>query len=699
MANILVDWVWPLLLFIIGLGLVIFVHELGHFLVAKWAGIKVERFALGFGPNILAFRRGETEYCLKAFPLGGYVKMLGQEDFKPMDADEKPDPRAYNAKPIGVRLAVISAGVVMNVIFGAILFIAVCMIGIRMPAPVVGLVMPGSPADTAVITWSEPMSQPADPAATGASRPANRIEGLKPGDRIISIDGEPAITFQDIAVKSVLAGSGDKFRFEIERLADGNRPVRGVATVGLQKTLIPGAGRVNSFGIMPAQDTVFGEIENLITDIDIKTGDRLVAINGQPVKYNWQIDRIEKELDGRPIKASILRKDGSGKIDLTIRPSVKNGEQFIVLKDGRILRGRLLGVENGKVRIGFEDNTEKSVPREDIRGENLDILGMIPRVEVRALHKDSPADKAGLRPGDIIVDYGERDNPPTMDDIHQLNKEAVEKNGLKITILRDGKILSPLVVPEKRNGGDPIIGILTDSDIGSCVLSGVRKESAAAKGGLQPGDTITAINDVPVKSWVDLLHELKNFQGKDVKLTYVRGGKPETADMGLLTPEIYQPQDYRFDLSPAFGAFEGLEITVVKYNPLDALAWGVSETWRIILTTYASIHRLITRDVSTEAVRGPIGIGSAAIMTVRRSFMHLVYLMAFLSVAVAVMNFLPFPVFDGGHAFFLILEKLRGKPLPLKVMNAIQMCGLILILGLLVAVTWQDVARAIRGIW
>ncbi|HUU23848.1 MAG TPA: site-2 protease family protein, partial [Phycisphaerae bacterium] len=127
-AGLFADWIWPVLGFVAGLGLVIFVHELGHFLVAKAVGIKVERFALGFGPRLLGFVRNETDYCVNLLPLGGYVKMLGQEDFKPLEG-EQADPRAFYNKSVGARLAVISAGVVMNVILAAVLFVIVCLVG------------------------------------------------------------------------------------------------------------------------------------------------------------------------------------------------------------------------------------------------------------------------------------------------------------------------------------------------------------------------------------------------------------------------------------------------------------------------------------------------------------------------------------------------------------------------------------------
>ena len=146
-----------LILLILGFGFVVFWHELGHFLAAKWAGVKVEQFAVGFGQAICSWRQGmgfrwgssgkeyeqmlrsdfagakvgETEYRLNWLPLGGYVKMLGQDDLRPNAAVD--DPRAYNNVPIGHRMIIVSAGVIMNVILAAILFMALFLLGFRAP--------------------------------------------------------------------------------------------------------------------------------------------------------------------------------------------------------------------------------------------------------------------------------------------------------------------------------------------------------------------------------------------------------------------------------------------------------------------------------------------------------------------------------------------------------------------------------------
>src|SRR4051794_6411907 len=163
------DQTTNILLLVFGFGFVIFWHELGHFIAAKWAGVKVEQFAVGFGQALISWRKGlgfrfgssakefeqavqaaregvqtrdvsqisDTEYRLNWIPLGGYVKMLGQDDLNPNNIAD--DPRAYNMKPIPKRMVIVSAGVIMNVILAAIGFFVLFLIGFDVPPPVVGM--------------------------------------------------------------------------------------------------------------------------------------------------------------------------------------------------------------------------------------------------------------------------------------------------------------------------------------------------------------------------------------------------------------------------------------------------------------------------------------------------------------------------------------------------------------------------------
>ena len=155
------------------LGVLIFVHELGHFLVAKWAGIRVERFSLGFPPKMIGFTRGETEYCISWVPLGGYVKMAGEN---PEESEITGDPREFMSKSVGVRSLVILAGPLMNFVTAVLLFALVFLFyGKPVADPtrvVVGPVLEGSPAEKI---------------------------GLKENDVIVAIDHQKVSTFQEMA--------------------------------------------------------------------------------------------------------------------------------------------------------------------------------------------------------------------------------------------------------------------------------------------------------------------------------------------------------------------------------------------------------------------------------------------------------------------------------------------------------------------
>ncbi|WP_297020894.1 RIP metalloprotease RseP [uncultured Dialister sp.] len=149
-------------------AVIVLIHEGGHFLTAKLTGMKVEEFSVGFGPKLGSVRKGETEYSLRAIPLGGFNRILG------MDASESDDPRAFSHRPVWARLLVISAGSIFNVLLAIVIFWGAFMISGYQTfpdEPVVGAVLKGTSADK---------------------------EGISPGDRILSVDGKAVGTWTDI---------------------------------------------------------------------------------------------------------------------------------------------------------------------------------------------------------------------------------------------------------------------------------------------------------------------------------------------------------------------------------------------------------------------------------------------------------------------------------------------------------------------
>jgi regulator of sigma E protease len=703
LTHLWFQWVYPILLFVVGLGVVVFVHELGHFLAAKIANIKVERFALGFGKRVLGFQRGETDYCLNLLPLGGYVKMLGQEDVK--SVEQIADPRAFSNKSVGVRLGVVAAGVVMNAVFAAVVFVIVAMVGKSYPAPVVGGVVPDFPAAEAVITWQDGRDQPpaSEPTTVPTSQPTSK--GLRPGDRILDLDsdrlllrliGKSITRFSDIAMTAVLAGPDDTFTMTLQRETDGKVRL-GKTTLGVKR--YPDGSQM-AFGISSALDSVVADDPELVSDPArvLRDGDRVTAIDGRPVKHFWEMEDLAGELTGRAVPITVFR-DGK-ELELTLRPVLYTVPEVIWLKDGSVVRGKTISQEDEHVTVRLADGTEKTFPEADIAGgahrEPLDILGLIPRVEAAAVLRGSPADKAGMKPGDIVVGYGEG-GAPTLHTLLDLNKQFAGQ-GTRIVVLRDQQKYSSWIKPAKRNGGAEI-GIRPAPDLENVVVGGVRPNSPAAKAGIEPDSVIRAVDDEPVHSWVDLYAALKARTGKEVSLTWQTGANEHRAKLGKLTAAEFGPDDYAFSLWGSQVAFRQLEVTIVKTDPLEALTWGARETGKFILSTCLSLQGLLKGHVSTKNLSGPVGIGQLAVQAGRRSLLDFVYFMAVISAILAVMNFLPIPVVDGGHAVFLIIEKVHGKPLPPRVMYIAQVCGLVFLGAVFIALTWQDIGRLWSGLW
>jgi regulator of sigma E protease len=212
--------VFTLLAFVFVLGVMIFIHELGHFLVAKLQKIKVHSFALGFGPRLLGFRRGDTDYRINILPLGGYVKLAG-EDF---DDKITGGPEEFLSRPKYQRLLVYLAGPMMNILLAVLIMAGSFMSGVRIPkylkeAPVIGVVQEGS---------------------------AGQKAGLRLHDRILSIDGKPTPSWEDA---QLLIGSSPHQTLAIEVERGKDRLNFQVLTVG------SGEPEFGDAGLLPYQPT------------------------------------------------------------------------------------------------------------------------------------------------------------------------------------------------------------------------------------------------------------------------------------------------------------------------------------------------------------------------------------------------------------------------------------------------------------
>jgi regulator of sigma E protease len=273
--------------FVLMLSVLIFVHELGHFLVARWCGVRVLKFCLGFGPPIgigrwrLAWTRNGTEYAIAWFPLGGFVKMLGENPDEAEDPEVRAHPsEALGARPLWQKLAIVFAGPAMNLMLPVLIFAVTLFIGMPRPAPVIGAVEAGSPAERA---------------------------GLAPGDRLLALDGEPIAWWGDfeelvrkhpgdaLALRYQRAGEPREARFEVTSRAalDEFGKVRDMGWVGL------GHRRLTAMvGVPDAQSPAHRA--------GLRSGDVIVSLDGKAVE-DWSALAAGYAAAGGPVRAEIDR--------------------------------------------------------------------------------------------------------------------------------------------------------------------------------------------------------------------------------------------------------------------------------------------------------------------------------------------------------------------------------------------------------
>ncbi len=260
------------------LGVLVFIHEFGHFLAAKLTGMRVDRFSIGFPPRAFGKKIGDTDYCVSWFPLGGYVKIAGMVD-ESMDTafvDRPPEPWEFRSKPMWARMLVISAGVIMNVILAFVIFWGIHYLrGTNLRETTeVGYVAEGSELAKA---------------------------GLRPGDKILAIGGKPVATWDDIQSLLYIEDVGDRTALQVDR--KGSQVVLTLPP----KPAAPASD--NQIDLAPAQ--TFAIVEEVdprtpAQGLGLKAGDTLVAFNGSAEGYPGIIMLIRKHA-GQSIQLSWKR--------------------------------------------------------------------------------------------------------------------------------------------------------------------------------------------------------------------------------------------------------------------------------------------------------------------------------------------------------------------------------------------------------
>jgi regulator of sigma E protease len=277
--------VTTIIAFLFVLGVLIFVHEAGHFLAARRVGVRVLVFSLGFGPKILKVKRGDTEYCVSAIPLGGYVKMAGENPDDPRSGQ----PDEFLSKTKWQRFQILIAGPAMNILLAVVVSAFVLAQGATVPAyfdepPLLGAVVPGSPAEKV---------------------------GLRRGDRILTVAGRSIETWDDL------------------RIAIGTRPDRDVAVTVLRNdmpldlTIRPtaeGRNEIGNIGVIPYTHPIVDSVieGDIAQKAGLQAGDSVVSINGEFIITQTQFREVVGRNAGRPL--DIVVKRGTEELKLAATP-------------------------------------------------------------------------------------------------------------------------------------------------------------------------------------------------------------------------------------------------------------------------------------------------------------------------------------------------------------------------------------------
>ena len=642
---------------LLGLSFVILLHELGHFVLAKWNGVRVDRFSIFFPPNILKFRKGETEYVLGATPLGGYVSLFGEGLEE--DGTKSTDPRAFRNKSVPARMAIMSAGVVMNLGLGLGCFIYAYGQGIEDMSPTIGAVAPGSPA---------------------------YLADIRPGDEVVSIDGRKNINFRTIPQRVQLSWDAQTFHLELKRKGhDGLIP--------LDVEARRGSSSPRAIGITQMRGLVLYELPYFppagldkppsLPDAGLKPGDVVVAagLEGQEPETvsDWiSLHRLMFRHGDKPVNLVVNRERKAEKSEAT--PSGKEIERVVVTLP-----------PNRFVDFGFRLQIEP----------------------VAAIRTGSVADRAGFRKGDLIVKVNGKDDFDPM----RLPAICHENAGKPMTfeVMRGDPGMEPSKVeltatPDDTLPWAPLAfpGLPLDvPGLGLCYpvrtkVVAVQPGSPAEKSRLKPGDIINEMTIPGIKKekqigkpfvvkftekslgWASAFQTLQLFERQEVKLIVNNSTKPVK-----ITPEP-DPSWWHPDRGMEFDL---LTFRLPAMGPVDAIQHGVDDTIDNILNIYATLRGLVTRNLPLTDLAGPITIVRVAYHAAGSGLVDLIRFLGILSINLAVLNFLPIPPLDGGQMVYLLAEGVRGRPIPESAKYASFMIGLVLVLSLMGFVLVQDVIR------
>ena len=694
-----------------GLSFIIFLHELGHFLAAKMCDVHVRTFSIGFGPALpfCQFKRGETTYKLAMIPLGGYVAMVGEseEDGEPdTDPDEHDDdPRSFRNKSVPQRMLIISAGVIMNLILGCACFVATYLHGVEEKPSIASYVEPGSAA------WQA---------------------GIPTGSQITRIDGRDDPWFDDL--RPIVSSTTDDESVNVDVVYQGETRSMTLEPTRPEGTLFPVLGIRPLYKLelreMPRDETVppylVGSAAAAATSnggAGFLPGDTLTGMtdpanphqvtpfdpapDGLPGPYFDYIRRLTK-LAGEPITVEVRRAGESGETATVVVPPAYRKSFGLRMRMGPVTAVRQESAAVGKLLAG---DRIVSVVVTEPTGEVVRFAAgqssadSVENVTVKPLDPLRLPDELNWWSDRWLADrstsdWSAADRTVKVDVLRQGPDDHTEKR-VSFQLAWDERFRYESTEPSTQGAPVPLtglgVGYLVDQ-----VVDAVEPDSPAANAGLRPNDQFTEIRlttedyegEENTGSWMEVLphqwgyvdHMVQSFYPHTLEAKLKRDGQPVEVKLTAVPddswPVVERGLEFEYDTR-----------TQKADGVVEALEMGVYRTGRMIKSVYQGLYAIVFGRISVKAMSGPITLARASYFIAGKDTWQLLLWLGLISVNLAVVNFLPIPVLDGGHMVFLIYEGIRGKPAPMIVQAIMTYAGLAMVGCLMLFVLGLDLWR------
>lgn len=609
------------------LGVLVFVHELGHFLVAKASGVRVLTFSLGFGPRIFGFTKGDTDYRVSAIPLGGYVRMYGDDILEEIPLEEQD--KSFLHKPTLQKSAIAFAGPLANFLLPIGLFFFLFLGTETVPGSTVGTVVPGHPAAAA---------------------------GLEAGDRIVEVAGVPVTTFLEVQ-KAVEERPAQKTEVVVER--DGKRKAL-VITPDAVPSLHPlkKDEKVGRVGVMPNVQRPFVRAlpGTPAAEAGIEPLDEVVVVNGVEVTslgaYQRALaaagDTVELQIKKQPLKLLEEKgsEDGADVVTVTLSKPVTEPEPETETDSDSATDSEpepATGPDSETETVAAEEPAAPPPapspeparapdPAADARfavtAQELEEPAIRERFDAtwRAATKQTQSARFGLLPYEGSIAKVEEDTPAA-----------------RLGVAEGDTVLAV--------DGEPVH---VASEVSSRLLTAPDEVHALAM--------MTAEGEL--RTLVFRLAPEKQRGREDFK-TFGAWPSGDTYSAGVtITRDV------------GVGA---------------AFTRAVQETGKWIGLTLKSLWMLVTGDVSPKSLGGPITIVRIAGQAAESGLSSFINLMAFISVNLGIVNLLPIPVLDGGHLMMFGIEAVSRQRISLQTRERATKVGFAMLLCLLAVALFNDV--------